>query len=250
MTVKFTTSALLLGSLLFSGVANAQTAASTPEYSLSFNAGVVTDYRFRSLSQSSFKPAVQVGADVAHKSGAYAGVWGSNVNWIKDYETASNGSMELDLYAGYKGELTKDLGFDVGIIGYIYPSNNATPNANTTEIYGALSYGMFTVKYSRSLSNFVSNASSTGSTYLEAAATLDLGSGFTLTPHVGRQTIPNQGGQGDYTDLSLTLGKDLGKGLAASLALYSTDAKDAFYKVTPFGNLGKSGLALGVKYSF
>ena len=245
-----TTTAFVLGSLLLAGAASAQTAAATPDYTLSFNAGATTDYRFRSISQSSFKPAVQAGVDFAHKSGVYAGVWGSNVNWIKDYEGATDGSMELDLYAGYKGSLTKDIGYDVGIIGYIYPSNNATPDANTTEIYGALSYGVFNVKYSRSVSNFVSNASSTGSTYLEASATLDLGSGFSLTPHIGRQTIPNQGGLGDYTDLSLTLGKDLGNGLSASLTAYSTDAKDAFYKVGTFSNLGKGGLSLGVKYSF
>ena len=245
-----TTTAFVLGSLLLAGAASAQTAAATPDYTLSFNAGATTDYRFRSISQSSFKPAVQAGVDFAHKSGVYAGVWGSNVNWIKDYEGATDGSMELDLYAGYKGSLTKDIGYDVGIIGYIYPSNNATPDANTTEIYGALSYGVFTVKYSRSVSNFVSNASSTGSTYLEASATLDLGNGFTLTPHIGHQTIPNQAVNGDYTDYSLTLAKDFGNGFTATITALGTNAGDAFYKVAGFDNLGKSALTVGVKYSF
>ena len=37
---------------------------------------------------------------------------------------------QADIYGGYKGELMKGLGFDVGLIGYLYPSNNATTNAN------------------------------------------------------------------------------------------------------------------------
>ena len=40
------------------------------------------------------------------------------------------------------------------------------------------------------------------------------------------------------------------RGLSASLAAYSTDTKDAFYKVGIFDNLGKSGVAVGVKYTF
>ena len=172
------------------------------------------------------------------------------MNWVKDFAGATEGSLELDLYGGYKGELMKDLGFDVGLIGYLYPSNNATTNANTTEIYAALAYGPVTVKYSRSLSNFVANANSTGSQYLEAAATFDLGNGFSVTPHVGRQIVPNQTSSADYTDFSLTVSKDFGKGIAASLALVTTDAKDGFYKVGSVDNLGKNGLVAGLKYSF
>ncbi|MBU3738769.1 MAG: hypothetical protein FGM55_07430 [Rhodoferax sp.] len=239
----------LMGSLLACGAAQAQTAAE-PEVSLSFNLGLTTDYRFRSISQSSFKPAVQAGVDLSHKNGLYAGAWGSTVNWVKDFAGATDGSLELDVYGGYRGELAKDVGFDVGLIGYLYPSNNAATNANTTEIYGALSYGPVTVKYSRSLGNFVANADSSGSQYLEVAATFDLGNGFTLTPHLGRQLIPNQANPGHYTDYSLTLGKDLGGGLSASLTAAGSDAQDSFYKVGTVDNLGKSGVYAGLKYSF
>jgi uncharacterized protein (TIGR02001 family) len=144
----------------------------------------------------------------------------------------------------------KDLGFDVGVIAYLYPSNNAATNANTTEIYAAVTYGLVTAKYSRSVTNFVANADSTGSQYLEAAATFDLGNGFSVTPHVGRQLIPNQASPADYTDFSLTFTKDFGNGLSASVAGVGTDAKDGFYKVGAFDNLGKTGLVVGVKYSF
>jgi uncharacterized protein (TIGR02001 family) len=96
----------------------------------------------------------------------------------------------------------------------------------------------------------VANANSSGSQYLEAAATFDLGNGFSVTPHVGRQIVPNQTSSADYTDFSLTVSKDFGKGIAASLALVTTDAKDGFYKVGSVDNLGKNGLVAGLKYSF
>jgi uncharacterized protein (TIGR02001 family) len=243
-------SAIVLSALLTATVVSSQAVAAEPENTLSYNIGATTDYRFRGISQSSFKPAVQGGADFSHKSGAYVGVWGSNVNWVKDFAGATDGSLEVDLYGGYKGELAKDLGFDVGVIGYLYPSNNAATNANTTEIYAALTYGLVTAKYSRSLTNFVANANSTGSQYLEIAATFDLGNGFSLTPHIGRQMIPNQTTSGDYTDYSLTLGKDFGNGISASVSAVGTDAKDDFYKVGSVANLGKSGLFAGLKYSF
>lgn len=249
-----TKSILVLATALVGTAAMAQTAAAEPESTLSFNVGVVSDYRFRSVAQTSFKPALQGGVDFAHKSGVYVGAWASNVSWIKDYVGATDGTTEIDLYGGYKGEIAKDFTFDIGVITYQYPGNTADKvlvNANTTEVYGALTYGVATVKYSQSTGNFIANPNSSGSAYLELAATFDLGGGFSLTPHVGRQTIPNQAGNaGDYTDFSLALGKDFGGGLTGSLTAYSTDAKDAFYKVGTFDNLGKSTLAVGLKYSF
>ena len=250
------TSALVLTTLLAGTAAMAQTKAPEPDYTLSYNVGVTSDYRFRGIAQTSFNPALQAGADFAHKSGFYLGVWGSNINWIKDYAGATDGSLEIDLYGGYKGEITKDVAFDVGVITYQYPGNTTAnvaglANANTTEVYGALTYGMFTAKYSRSVSNFIANANSSGSQYLEVAANIDLGNSFTLTPHLGRQTIPNIANDaGDYTDYSVTLAKDFGNGLSASVAAVGTDAKDAFYKVAPRDNLGKSTVVVGLKYSF
>ena len=69
--------ALAIGSL--TSVAQAQTA---PESSLSFNVGATTDYRYRGISQSRLKPAVQGGFDYADKSGFYVGAWCSSIKWI------------------------------------------------------------------------------------------------------------------------------------------------------------------------
>ena len=126
--MNFKTKSILGLAPAFVGTAvMAQTAAPAPEpaSTLSFNVGVVSDYRFRGMSQTSFKPALQGGVDFAHKSGAYVGAWASNVSWIKDYIGAKDGTTEVDLYGGYKGEIAKDLSFDIGVITYQYPGNTA-----------------------------------------------------------------------------------------------------------------------------
>jgi uncharacterized protein (TIGR02001 family) len=245
------TMALLAGTSVL-----AQTKAPEPDFTLSYNVGATTDYRFRGIAQTSTNPALQGGVDFAHKSGLYLGTWASNISWIKDYVGATDGSLELDLYGGYKGEISKDFTYDLGLIAYTYPSNTAGnvsgfANANTTEIYGALTYGLVTAKYSRSTGNFIANSNSSGSQYLELAANFDLGNGMTLTPHVGHQTIPNQTNDaGNYTDYSLTLTKDYGNGLAISVAAIGTNADKVFYTDTTGKFLGNSVLAVGVKYSF
>ncbi len=243
---------LLLSTLALSATAFAQTKAPEPDYTLSFNAGVVSDYRYRGISQSRLKPAVQAGVDFAHKSGFYLGAWGSSIRWIKDYG-ATDGNVELDLYGGYKGELVKDLTYDVGVLRYEYLNNTlgrvaGSANANTTEVYAALTAGPFTAKYSHSLTNLFGNINSKGSQYLDLSATFDLGSGFTLTPHVGRQLVNNNASY-HYTDYSVTVAKDLGKGVVASLMVVDTNAKVTPYTWGP-KYVGKSGAVVGVKYTF
>ncbi len=252
--------------ILASTASFAQTKAPEPDYTLSYNVAAVTDYRFRGISQTTLKPALQLGVDFAHKSGFYLGAFGSNVKWVKDFNGASKGSYEVDLYGGYKGNITKDLGFDVGVITYIYPGNNsgaagtvgagAYSNANTTEVYGALTYNVVTFKYNRSTGNYLGFLRSSGSQYFDLSANFDLGSGFTLTPHVGVQKIPNQGAggnQGNYTDYALTLAKDFGNGFSGTAAVIGTNTKSGagtFYRDNTGKDIGKSTLVVGVKYSF
>jgi uncharacterized protein (TIGR02001 family) len=121
-------------------------------------------------------------------------------------------------------------------------------NANTTEVYGALTFGVVTAKYSHSLTNLFGNPNSKNSTYLDLSATFDIGSGMTLTPHVGRQEVNNVA-TASYTDYSLTLAKDFGKGVSASLALVGTDADKSVYYTPANKFTGKSGVVVGLKYS-
>ena len=255
MKIAFATLAAALAATALPTVVQAQAA---PAASVSYNLGVVSDYRYRGISQSRLNPALQGGADYSNPSGFYAGTWLSTISWIKDAGTiagADTGSTpaEWDLYAGFKGELAKDLSYDVGGLYYAYLGNKIKnaggANANTFEVYGALSYGLFTAKYSHALTNTFGFTDSKGSGYLDLSANIDLGSGFTLTPHIGRQEIKNFSAA-SYTDYSLTLGKDMGGGISVSAMLVGTDADKNGY-VTPQGKFtGRNGLVLGAKFSF
>ena len=252
--------------------AQAQTAPAEPESTLAYNVGVVSEYRYRGISQSRFQPALQGGVDYADKSGFYVGAWASTIKWIKDNGTAggsingATGPVELDLYGGYKFPLGA-VAMDVGMLRYQYVNNTlakntAFRNANTTELYAAGTYEVFTLKYSHSLTDLfgqvgATNSSSTkGSGYLDLSATFDLGDGYSLVPHVGRQTVKNLPAA-NYTDTALALNKDLGNGLVVSATAYKTNATIAGgYVVGEAGgsqagkNTGKSAVVLGVKYTF
>ena len=210
---------------------------------VAFNAGVVTDYRYRGISQSRLKPAVQGGVD--YTQGAfYLGAWASTIKWVKDGGGAAD--LEIDLYGGYKFELAKDLTLDLGVLGYIYPGHKLATSPNTTELYGAVTFGPATLKYSHSTTNLFGFTSSKSSGYLDLNATFDV-AGFSLTPHIGRQTVKNNGAYA-YTDLALTVSKDVGNGVILSATLVDTDTGNY---LSPAGkDLGKTSLVLGAKINF
>ena len=214
---------------------------------LSFNIGAVSEYRYRGISQTRLKPALQGGIDYADPSGFYVGTWGSTIKWIKD--AGGDADVEVDFYGGYKAELSKGLTVDVGVLQYLYPSNKLNPSANTLELYGALSFGPVTAKYSHSTTNLFGFTDSKGSGYFDVSANFDLGDGMTLTPHVGHQTVKHNSAA-SYTDYSLTLAKDF-SGLVLSGAVIGTDADKTAYANPVNGKfMGKTMLVIGLKKTF
>ena len=245
-------SKIVLAILATSSAAFAQTAPAAPE--VTYNVGVVSQYRYRGIAQTKGDAALQGGVDYANANGFYLGAWGSTIKWIKDAGSDAKGPVELDLYGGYKFEAA-GIAYDVGYLRYEYVNNtyNKVPNAvnaNTDEVYGAATYGVVTAKYSYAFSDLFGTANSKGSAYWDLSANFDLGNGYTLTPHAGRQVIKNS--PNSYTDIALTLGKDLGDGLSASVSAISTSVKDnAYYASTATSyNTAKNALVVGVKYSF
>jgi uncharacterized protein (TIGR02001 family) len=205
----------LTGLACASAFAEDAPAADAPEASpITANVTVVNDYRYRGISQSNFKPAIQGGFDYAHESGFYVGNWNSSISWIGDSysATGSNGSfnksntnvsapIEMDFYAGFKKELIGE-GFasDLGFLQYYYPTsgipntNGSTANPNTSEIYAAQNYtfGPVTgfVKVSYAVSTLFGTANSTGSYYPDLTVNYDTGIwGLALNGHVGYQYV-------------------------------------------------------------
>ena len=85
-------------------------AATAVEVEVSANVALTTDYRFRGISQTDEKPAIQGGFDVALDNGIYIGTWGSNVDFAN--------SLELDYYIGFANDINEDWSYDVGYIYY------------------------------------------------------------------------------------------------------------------------------------
>jgi uncharacterized protein (TIGR02001 family) len=216
-----------------------------PEHQVSYNAAVVSEYRYRGLSQTRFDPALQGGIDYTHNpTGFYAGTWLSTIKWIKDLK--GDGNVEWDIYGGKRGQLTADISYDVGGLYYWYPSNELNPNANTFELYGQLGYGPAYVKYSHSTTNLFGTPDSKNSGYLDVGANVDLTSGFVLNLHVGRQEVRHNDAL-SYTDYKVGVTKDLG---VCSVALAYVKASTSAYLAPDGKNLGRSAAVLSVSKTF
>ncbi len=232
------------------GVAQAQTAPAP--FPVAFNAGIWSQYIFRGLSQTDFKPAVQAGADYAHASGLYVGVWGSNIQWLRDFGISS-GRVEVDIYGGYKKSFTDDIALDVGILRYQYLGsvNEGFVNPNTTEVYVAGSYKFVSLKYSNALTNAFGTAESKHSTYWDLTAAIPVADTWTLTVHAGRQNIRGPSSDAaSYNDGKIEIAKDFGSGLSAGAGVTTTDADSSFYTPVDKRFIGKDTGYVFVKYNF
>jgi uncharacterized protein (TIGR02001 family) len=220
---------------------------------LSFNAAATSDYRYRGISQTRMQPALQGGADFVHNaSGIYAGAWASTIKWTND--AGGQGDLEIDLYAGKRGELAAGLAYDIGVLTYVYPSNKLATvpgfaNANTSEVYGQLSYGPALVKYSHAVTNLFGFVDSKNSAYLDLAANLDAGKGLIVNLHAGRQRVAHNAA-GSYTDWKIGVTRDFG-GVTGALAYIGTNAGKVAYASPANGKfLGKSALVLTISKTF
>ena len=286
-TFKKTTLALAISAL--AGGAMAQSApapAPEPEKSpITANVTVVNDYRYRGISQSNFKPAIQGGFDYAHESGFYIGNWNSSISWISDYygpggaggaNVGVTAPVEMDFYAGFKKELIAP-GFasDLGVLQYYYPTSglpigngSSFANPNTTEAYIAqnFTFGPVTgfVKVSYAMTTLFGNVNSRGSYYPDLTVNYDTGVwGVSLNGHVGYQYFAGNtttAGLSNntllgYTDWKAGLTKDFGGGLALAISYIGTNAKQsasgvAAYQSPQNKNLGRGGAVAALTKTF
>jgi uncharacterized protein (TIGR02001 family) len=221
--------------------------APEPDYTIEGNFGLFSDYRFRGISQTNLKPALQGGFDYAHKSGFYAGTWASSVSNITSPDGAG---MEVDFYAGYAFEVN-GVGVDIGNLYYHYPG--ATADVDTNELYVSLSYGPATFKTSYSTTDYFNSGVPKGTIYYDLSAEFPLSDGMTLAAHVGYVDVKN-GDSG--TDYKIGLAKEFaGYGFGIDYISNSGAFKDFFNgnlnnTLGTSKNLGKSGVVVSVSKSF
>lgn len=234
-----------------SGLLHAQEAK--PDNEVSFNLAGVSDYRYRGISQTRLQPALQGGADYTNNpTGLYAGAWASTIKWTRD--AGGSGDVEVDLYAGKRGQVTPDIGYDVGLLAYVYADNGLKSvagfaNADTQEVYGQLSYGPAYIKYSHAVSNLFGIVNSKNSGYLDIGANIELGDGWTGNLHAGHQKVRNNDAS-SYTDWKLGVTRDFGV-VTGALAVIGTNAGETAYASPANGKfLGKTALVLTVSKVF
>lgn len=165
---------------------------------VSANIGVVSSYFFRGFSESDGGAAVQGGLDYETESGFYAGTWASNVDF------GDSTSYELDLYLGFGGELGEGVGYDVGYIYYAYP--DAPGSADFGEIYGELSFGMFSVGAAYVVNDSSESALVNDDLYYYAGLGFDLVDDYSMGFLVGRTAFDDSARE-DYTHYTGSLAK-------------------------------------------
>jgi hypothetical protein len=250
------------------------------------NVTLASQYRYRGISQTNSLPAIQGGFDYAHESGFYIGNWNSNISWISDgYGAGVSAPIEMDIYAGFKKEVSEGLTLDVGLLQYYYPTkgmgNSSTytgssatsygslaygsgrqtagQSPNTTEAYVAATYGIAMLKYSYSLTNLFGIDQSKGAQYFDLSVNYDTGfEGITLNGHVGYQYVPSVSLAAayaaepnfSYTDWKIGLTKDFGNGLAGALAYIGTNANNSAYYSPTGDNTGKGTVVVSLTKTF
>ena len=246
-------------------LALAQTTAAAPkeepEFTLSGNLTIGSDYRFRGFSQTDYQPTVQGGVDFAHKSGFYLGNWNSNVS-SKLYNGAP---IEMDFYGGYKHAFG-DFGLDVGVIYYYYPGTGEDASLNfeakNFEAYIGGTWGPASVKYYYSFTDFFGvkapGIDTKGSQYVDISGTFPLADGFAVVAHVGWQYVKN------YQNINTVVNDDnvwdyklggtwdiMGSGWILGAFWVGTSEKDFFATAeSPPRGAGKSGFLATVSKTF
>ncbi|KAB2888285.1 MAG: hypothetical protein F9K35_20425 [Burkholderiaceae bacterium] len=203
---------------------------------LTGNVTLTTNYKFRGQDQDAsrtkaLKPAIQGGFDYAFgDTGWYVGNWNSSVDWLK------GNSIEMDFYGGYKFK-AGDVDLDLGALTYAYPGN---ASGNTTELYGAATYGPVTAKYSHTVSKDYfgwagaksgSGLKGTNTGYLNIAFAQEIAPKFTLKAAVGFTRFASDikdTGVPNYMDYSLGGAYDFGDGLSLGAAVVGANKKNFF----------------------
>ncbi|WP_287803926.1 TorF family putative porin [Diaphorobacter sp.] len=220
------TLALAFAAVAVPGLASAQ---------LTANVSLTSNYKFRGQDQDvnrikAVNPAIQGGFDYSFgDSGFYVGNWNSSVDWL------SGNSIEADFYGGYKFK-AGEVDLDVGALTYVYPGNT---NGNTTELYGAATYGPFTAKYSHTVSKdyFGWAGAKTSSNrgrntgYLNLAFAQEVAPSVKLKASVGYTRFASDIkdlGVPNYVDYSVGGAYDFGAGLSLSAAVAGANKKGFF----------------------
>ncbi|MFZ1741930.1 MAG: TorF family putative porin [Pontixanthobacter sp.] len=211
------------------------------EIEISGNVALVSDYRFRGISFSDGDPALQGGIDIAHSSGLYVGTWASTISGGSPY-----GEMELDIYGGWSGEVSDGVSVDVGLLYYIYPTENELANflgvdTDYFEPYASISGSLGPVSATLGAAyawkqNSVGNGSEDNIYIYTDFETAIPNTPLTLTAHLGYNDGPFSVATADNTQFDWGIGASYAVTDSLSLGVNYVDTQGA--KVEDFSDAG------------
>ena len=240
-----------------SAQATAAPAAPASPHTVTGNFAVVSDYRFRGISQSAMGPAVQGGIDYSHSSGFYLGNWNSSVTSDSFNDAAG---IEMDFYGGFKIPVG-DITFDIGGLYYYYPNAETSTGRekyNTFEAYVGAAYGPFSAKIWYAVTDWFGvnddsgGEDSDGSIYYELNATFPLADKWSLVGHVGYQDVEDNeyaNGDLDYFDWKIGVVYDW-SGWMLGAAVVGSNADDDLYVVDGDDETGNTTVVFSVSKTF
>ena len=241
------------------------------------NMSIVSDYRFRGISQTYEGPAIQGGLDYSHQSGIYLGNWNSSVS---SNQYVGGSGIEMDFYGGWKTTLG-DIGLDIGTIYYYYHraewnaqtgSTTGDADFNNWEIYVGASWKWLSAKFFYAVSDYFGLADeqagslflhkdtgaplgarggSDGTWYLDLNASYPINKQLSVVAHFGMLEVENYS-ELDYKDWKLGVTYDL-NGWLLGAAYVDSDADEAWYYAAGSKGLketGKSTIVLSVSKTF
>lgn len=167
--------------------AAAQDTAPPKPIDVSASVTVVSDYRFRGLSQSNRRPAVQGAIDIDHVSGVYASLWASSIT----NQVAPGADAQVDLVGGYQTVTANGISLNAGVRAYLYPGGRGANDF--VEPFAAIGYTLGPISaelrghYAPKQRALALDGRSRDNLYARASLSSAIpGTPLTLDAHVGR----------------------------------------------------------------
>lgn len=115
--------------------------APPPAFKLSGGTTLISDYRFRGVTQTNGDAALQTTLNLNTAAGFYVGTWISTIDGSgKTPALTGYGDAEVDIYGGFTKTLANGIGADVGLLYYYYPGGRDGQNTDFFEPYASVTY--------------------------------------------------------------------------------------------------------------
>lgn len=236
------------GALLLFSTAPAAAAELGGGFAVNGGATFVTDYRFRGISQTGRRPAVQGTVTISHSSGLYATWWGSTID---DY-VANGSDSENDLILGYQKSFGPTT-INGGVLYYWYPAHGAAhtnffePYVSVAEAFGPVT-AKLTANYAPKQKALSVGNGSEDNLYLAGDLAFAIPrTPVSLTAHLGHTWGPSYLSIGRaYTDWNV--GASVTHGPLTAALLYVDTNRNSF---GPHGrNISGSGVVGSIGVAF